>query len=843
MLVLLLLLNGGGTAWAQSATVGLLVHGQSGKCIESWGSRSTGTVVSPEECQPFNVNQQWRRQGNTINSYRTDDCLTSNGMEDVYKAYCGESNNPYQQWITEGRLLRHAASGQCLSSYGYNLHLSPCNNSNQNLTWDFGAKVTQGALNCKISDSQYGYSNDYGSLNLDPANPLSFAKAPFFTLGRLGWGARQIDEVYLVQRNSDGLCVSRTGYGERCDPNNLNQHYRIKEAAGGVVIKRWQEIHVKFNPLTSKPIVDVFGNPNKPLAKTLLKNPGIKDDLSINLLRNRNMEIFGVGLGVDLKPGIENTVVNNRPPSIECATYSDSSAALNKLSVTENYLLAAKYAQQESAKTFRDLRRSALTTDERNTVVKNISDIRDVGSRTLKLYDFMAETQGDLSIKYLRSGAPSLITHGLVLLNDLVTESRREAFAEAVISASRLPLEAMQRGIDRVPLHAVRGRSLMETGGLMSGQMSVQMRVPWALPNDVTKIRPYLASHGNFRISFPGVGHLANTAGGGSDPNHSFSNYATNKADGVFNFVVTIELDKNLWTASRAFNPLLPQIDGGVEYHFAMSYRAGTAAGDRLRVDSISINTVVDVATQGGIVKLGSRIKNIMDRNRIVPMLVAETQMSGGRPFGMTSNNFDNIDLIQPRHSASTLPAIINTSYLDDSILSVSQFWTDPVSFTSSVLNLGDSQLGQEVHVIMAVVEEMNKVTSFKQASLIGGLLNVVLEAGVGVKWFNRSFLSEIGCRYDNPTDPACKSAPRKFLDFRAQPSVIELTGMGIFSSQVNLSWENLKVPFFKDLNPTIGLALPRVQYSATANYWTALTPEAAKAMKAGASQATQVAK
>jgi len=139
------------------------------------------------------------------------------------------------------------------------------------------------------------------------------------------------------------------------------------------------------------------------------------------------------------------------------------------------------------------------------------------------------------------------------------------------------------------------------------------------------------------------------------------------------------------------------------------------------------------------------------------------------------------------------------------------------------------------------VVNEINK-TNFKKPALVGGLLNTILEVGVAVKWFNNSFVNETACRYDTPTNTACKSNYRTFWEFSPQPSVIEFFGMGQVSSQVNMSWDNVQIPFFPSLRPTLGIIAPRVHYAAASSYWMAFSDKSAKAMKAGAGQATMAA-
>ncbi|MBG6070547.1 MULTISPECIES: ricin-type beta-trefoil lectin domain protein [unclassified Polaromonas] len=825
LLVVFLLLGSVGRAQAQTPPNGLLAHDQSGKCIENIGTR-----LYMSACEPFKSSEQWRRQGNLLVHVQSGMCLSGNGT-DIYMGSCS-ATSPQQQWAADGRLLRHTLYSKCLDGNGTSIYFGSCNAANQYQTWDHGAKVTQGALNCKFSENQFGYSDGQGYLRTF----INEAIATPFTLDRLGWGARQFDEVYLVQNNTNGMCLSRQSGAIACDPNDRQQHYRITDAVGGNIIKQWAASHVKLNPLTPKSVVDVFDNPNKPLPTTTLTAPNL-ESLGINIKKSLNNTVSTVTLGRVLSSSYPYDVDETRPARVACATYSDRSTAFSALSLTENYILAAKYAQQESARTLRDLSQSALTTAERNAVIQNITSTPDVGSRTLKFYDFTAETQGDLSIKYLQAGAPHLITHAQRLLNDMVPFSSRDAFANAVLSASQAPLEAMLRGVDSVPQHPIRGRSLLETDGYLSGQMGVQLRLPWALPPGVAKL-PYLPSNGNFRISFPAVGHKANVATGGPDVNHSFSDFRTNKADGVFNFVATIEVDKELWAASRAWNPVLPSVSGGVEFHFAFSYRAA-GTGDRLRLDSISFNVIADAGIQGGVVGLGSRTLQLMSRNRVLPMTVAETQLAGGRSAGLASSGPSFSDWLRPNSLAQTRPANLQPVVLGNSL--ASEFYFMPDGVTPLHVDVNISQLGQEPLVMQAVINEINKA-SFKKPALVGGFLNTILEAGVGVKWFNTSFVNEVACRYDTPANTACKSTYRNFWEFSSQPSTIEFFGMGVASVQVNMSWDNVNIPFFPSLRPTLGIIAPRVQYAATSSYWIAFSDKSAKAMKAGAAQATLAA-
>ena len=205
----------------------------------------------------------------------------------------------------------------------------------------------------------------------------------------------------------------------------------------------------------------------------------------------------------------------------------------------------------------------------------------------------------------------------------------------------------------------------------------------------------------------------------------------------------------------------------------------------------------------------------------------------------MASNAPSFSDWLRPNSLAQTRPADLHPVGVGTSL--ASEFFFMPNGVTPLPVDINMSQFGQEPRVMDAVVNEINK-SSFKKKALVGGLLNVILEAGVGVKWFNTSFLNEVACRYDTPTNTACKSTYRNYWGFSPQPSAIEFFGMGQVSSQFNMSWDKVQIPFFPSLRPTLGIIAPRVHYAAASSYWMDFSEKSAKAMKAGAGQATLAA-
>jgi hypothetical protein len=558
------------------------------------------------------------------------------------------------------------------------------------------------------------------------------------------------------------------------------------------------------------------------------------EDLFVSVKRSLDGTAGHATLGFKLAHWYPYVYDDTFSPSISCLAYSDRSTAFSALSMTENYILPAKYAQQEGARSLQAVWNSALTPIESTALRQYLADTPDIATRTLKMYDLMAETQGDLSIKYIQAGAEPLAQFALKTFNDFVPAGTEDRFASAVLSAFSQPLQAMDQGGKSVTPHPIRGRSLMETGGAFNGQGSLQLRLPWALPPGLSV---YLPTNGNFRVSTPAFGLKANTAGGGSDPNHSYSDYQTNKADGVFNFVVTIEIDKDLYKSAAISNPLMPSVNGGLEFHFAMSHRIN-GFGARTRMDSISINVVADTTVQGGIVGVAQRTNDLLRNNRVLPMVRAETQLAGGRSASLSSPSPSFSDWLRPNTNAINRPSSLQPTMVNNWVNS--EFFFNP-SGSPLPLEIGTSQLGQEVQTMEAVVRDVNRA-QFKKDALVGGLANVVLEAGVSFKWLNRTFSREMACRYDNPGNTQCKWGARIGFDFTRLPNAIEFYTFGLSSTQANWSWANVSIPFLTKFKPTLGIILPRFQYVATASGWLAFDDDAAKAMRAGAAQATHAA-
>ena len=831
------------TVGAQTLVEGLLVNSSTNRCIRAAKDGTGNIITALVPCSISDPAQQWRRDGSRTFSLvhlATGQCLESSADGRlVGVSPCAVSSRSGQQWdqYSKKNMIINMGSRACLmaepvfgGTYSLTARGSSCgyDDSEKNTGWQLGAKVVQGALACKISGVMGDYADSDGRMR--PSNEKD-RNAALFTLARLNWNSAQFGSNYLVQSNTTRMCLSRNG-PRTCDPNDKQQQYTINSNSVPDAIETWIKPYIKLNPLTPKPVVDLFDNLNKPLQITTLRNPNKDTDLFISYETRGSgspvIALVGQFSGFSANPLLS-------PPRIECLAYSDRSTEYNKLSITENYILAAKYAQQEGGRALADLVKSPLTPSESASVTNNLK-YADIGARTLKFYDLSAETKNDVSIKYLEAGASRLYEHAQLILGDLIPD--QTDFANAVMAAAAGPLTAMEAGINSVPVRQVQGRSLLATGGSETGLMALQIRLPWALPSGLKRV-PYLPSNGNFRISFPAIGHKSNAVNGELDPNSSYSDYRANKADGVFNFVATVEVDKALWEASKAWGPLLPTVDGGLEFHFAFSVRAGSRFGDRVRLDSIAINVVADVASSGGVAGMAPRIRSMMGRNRVMPAAIAETAMPNGRSLGFVQREYGFSDWLRPNLANINTPS---STGVDTGSNSLESRYFNTLEGPSVVIELSATELGQEPEIMEAITNAVN-TAQFKPKALVGGLVNVLGEVGMSVKWFNRTFLREAVCRYNNPKDTSCKMGYRSMAKFQAAPDVFEpLVVMGQVSSQLNWSWDNVSIPFWPSATPTLGVILPRIQYSAATSYWLAFNNDAAIAMKAGAGQATSLA-
>lgn len=830
---------------AQNTTNNKIVGLVDGSCMDIRDGTSLATGTNCSSARHWNFTSDMIRttaSRNQLDFYTL--CLQSDGGvgTNVRVVSCN-NNDASQKWTFNGSNFYNKKTGLCLNQYwNSNVFADNCNSPLSNyrsLYWSFGPSVSQTALNCKFSSSTSAYLNAAG--NAMNANDMS---AGGFTLARLQWGNDTSDQ-FMVRNNSNGLCFSKAGGPLSCDPQDQNQRYNIIENTGQ--LRNWMQSFIPSDMRRPVKATDVFGNPNKPLNRLWVSNP---DTLLSNV---------------------------SNPLYMECGHYSIRNVAASPAKNLDENILRLRYIQnvvkalnrEANQATLRDygdqyitafnhlqLKYPTLTSQAPATQQPTSINMM---KRTLKFYDFSVETATDagkipIVLDVLADTNGDIVRGFYQIVNDLIPDwdqlsldikNKTSAYGDTIASMNT---------------NGAGGRKLlMASGSTVSAQVALQFRIPFRFGSDVTKIS-YLPTNGNIRISIPAMGPKATANNGVSDPGHSYSDFVTQRNDGVFNYVLTLELDRELIKKNNYLNPFLqkwqPTVGVGVELVFAMSYRA-SGNGSKTRVDSIAVNAISDVGMDDGLIGMWDRVRTKTRPTRVVQTGARnEASRQVSSPTLISDLAADNAELaaqtvidITPASSVSNYSA--STEFLSAASSAVSSA-TSPslnsASFTSAgsganwFNQLAAMELPDAAAQLAQRIDALN-YPAFKVTHSLG----VIGEGQVALKWFNPTFTAEMSCRYRNPSTSSaganCKNMRRDGWSFNWYPNALEFVGLGIGSYMLNNTVDYSNTRFFAN-NPVLKsvAVAPRVQFSTAGSYWIAFDLNSADALRAGAALATRAA-
>jgi hypothetical protein len=790
--------------------------------------------------------------------------------------------------VTFDKATFTAGPARCLDGNGSAVYLhDQCGRGNTYQDWAIGANVVGAAQRCTINARQLTNRLDR-YINADFTGPAAGgtnqAERDTFTLNRLSWGNVELlgrtfpansyygyAARYLVQSDKTGLCISRSG-ARTCDPHDRTQWYTIDRGLttpdDESPMEYWLQDYRQKNPLYLKNVADAFGNltvgVEMPAAPQVIQ---YFDRAATNFSRFNGVNNLLVSYG-----GVSNgSVVNlgwgyripdgwNQSPFsgaiVSCPEFTDNSKEVNKAKFIEEHSLQMQYLLGEASKQFKSVRQSTPLSATETTFLNNIPASFSRNDRALLLYDEVTKSNPKPLIKDLRQGQAGLYQYAGQLLQRtfnataLTLDSKLQQFGAKIANDFKDHLLSMQAGAASADAgNKPVGRSLLwDGGGVLSNTISAQLRAGFSGPNVA-----WYPNKGNIRISFPVYGQKAVLADGEPHPIASFADVKQSLADGVLNFVVTLEIDKAILEASKtSLNLILPTIDVGAEFHFAFSYRFADGYGSKTRLDSISINALADYASDGGAagtIRRGTQrrasdmLARAQARSSLGPALSPWRLM--GDSFSRTTNPLFSPEIARADISAAYPMAMVGNEGTLNGLRS--DYFNELATNIDSIVYPDSTRLGADApRINNALNAWRNSVVNSQFYSYLpdskkfnNSLLNAVVEGTVGVRWVNRSFATEGMCRFGIPSTPGlpagyddnCKKN-RVAWSFTPYPNMLESATTVIVSSQANFGW-----PFMSNYFSGFswGVILPRVQYVGNASGWIAFDANTAAVWKAGA--------
>ena len=865
---------------AQAGQITASIINNNGRCLT--GSDVLGGNAKWDICDPSNIWQQWAPLQKYVNGSVPQSAVNSAigycisdkarpSSNNVTMAICDQSTNVLW-YLNQSELLK--INGKCLGGTTGIAELVNCE-AGVAVTASVTPKILSGAINCIISDvlsstanSQSGFTFDqYGYLNFNSGNDK-------FNLLRLSWGPKNgryrgkvLDDLkyYLIQ-NQQGYCLSRAAGIASCDVSDPYQRYSIDTKNSDFT--NWINTSTKSRAIDAKRSINVSGYTNNPLPTTVLKSPDQLKNIYIqystvdNAREGYSFKVTSLGFPGKpyAMPKFITTMDRTGAPSLSCEAWTDSGPDSSVALTTKNYEFVGLYNKQVASNALISVSNERLSLSQKR-ILNQFDVTSDEPMTTVKLYDSWANDQISIGnqpvFRDLAGGSPDALNWSLKVLKAIVPDI--EGFSKALRASDYVKDKAVAASnalaiAKALESSANKGRSLLFSSEFLAQSvLNTNVRATIKITDIAgagVRLPFGIVDKGNVRISVPLTGKSASTRDQRADISYNYSDFLQNKNNGVFNFVITLEMDKNLTKAIAPLSKIFTY-DVGAELHFAFSVN-DYGYGDKTRLDSIALNGVFDVGVEdglngpnsaigGAILNTSGKLAQFFRTNRIRPDVeMGTSSVSQFFTRRLSANSFSGVGsnpvwTVQDRcasEGASSTP------------------WERPdlVKFIAEMNN--SPCLSRDTSITDSEPLSVEVAGAQDAASLVSnwvfgldtpriGLINGVVEGYASLKWFNKTLRTEALCRYNN--HKYCNTVARALYFFDLLPDALEVGAMVQNSWQYTLQAANKDAPFgwFGNYLPKFTLIAPRFQNNATGAGWIAFSDDSADTMRQGAGQAT----
>jgi hypothetical protein len=352
--------------------------------------------------------------------------------------------------------------------------------------------------------------------------------------------------------------------------------------------------------------------------------------------------------------------------------------------------------------------------------------------------------------------------------------------------------------------------------------------------------------NGNVRIMIPLLQQSYNTTGE-NIRNGMYNNSVMSWTDNLFCFQLAAEIDYNALRntikniPALANSLIIPQPSLGAEAIFSFSSRYGTTLnplnGVNTRLDAITLNLLADLDMEGGAYtggfgknKMGGLIGKFINLQRASRTNFFTNRFQAKYPDYVFKGSWTT-----PKGFVTNIGTAVTTTW--QRILGKVTAVKKPDSTTAelSVEKAINSSLAS-YDLAFRRLNKPNELTATVGDSTL--LVNLLIEAGVGLRWFNTSFLDEVECRnlaVTNNTDAKLCGYNKVRVRWQSntlygRPDVIN----PYFMAQVNMQGGRSTAIRFDRTELALGAVVPRLQFNSVSGSWIAFNKKAAMAMTAG---------